>query len=282
MSGYEVGLDLLKMMKAQFKTPGLGSSIDALERLNSSQATGLELQAIIERLPQMARIATTLWGVPGARDELEHVIRELEEKFTNLRELQARRSFEAFGEALGAITFKQYLNGTDNLEGIMEIPEFTLEWMEYFEETLLVDGRVLAGHARSVGLVETCKLAKLRYDGNDMKFVPFDPERVEHGLRWTRFQDGWRNHNRQPSDRRRMFQKFEVGADVMEGIARYVQGESVIHGYYMALLGSVHYSDWGFSAYLGVVKYASTLYWDWHGYYGPVGGSASRGSVPAS
>jgi len=273
-AGFQPGLDLLRFQRERMNTPGLGPSLDALERLVAGQADEVSLHGVIERLPQMARIAIALQGSPNAKGELERIAREIEQKFVGLRELQARRSFEAFGPVLGAGSFNEYLSGTDKLEGIMEIPAFSPELMSYFDETLLVDGRVLEGHERSVGMVETCRLAKLLFGGSDDTLVPFDPKRVMRGLRWVRFQDGRRNHGRTPSDCRQGFVRFKRGADAMTGIARFVQDELVLWKHFMDCPGSVDSGARGRCAYLGVWGAGPELGWHWDGGASPVCGSA--------
>jgi len=275
MEQYKKALGVLESLTGH--VDGLGPSIDVLQRLSAGHAHGAALQGIMDQLPLHARLAVVHRGNPGAAEEVRRMVGALEQKFTNMRELQARRSFEAFGPALGASSFKEYLSGTDKLEGIREIPAFSPELMSYFDETLLVDGRILEGHEKSVGMVETCRLAKLVFGGSDDTLVSFDPKRVMRGLRWVRFQDGRRNHGRTPSDCRRSFVPIERGADAMTGIARFVQDELVLWKHFMDCTGSVGSGGRGYCACLGVWGAGPELRWHWDDGASPVFGSASCG-----
>jgi hypothetical protein len=280
MGTFDKALRFLNNNKGE--VDGLGPAINVLERLTAGHADVSSLHGVIERLPHMARIALALRGHPSANGELERTTRELEARFTNVRELQALRSYTAFGDALGAPNAMAYLNGTDNLEGVMEIPKFPEEQMAHFDDTLLVDQRILEGHDRSVGMVETCRLAGLVYGGNNETFVLRDPKLIRTGLYWCRFQNGRRNHGRKPSECRESFEKFEIGASAMLGIARYVQDDVVLWKHYMDCVESVLAADRDYCAVLGVWCGGPELRWYWDGDDAvPLCGSASAGSVDA-
>lgn len=274
---FKQGLDLLRTQQDRFNIPGLGASIDVLERLVASGADADALQGVIERLSPMARVAIALRGHPSARSELERIAREIEAKFDNVRELQARRSFAAFGDALGAPNLKAYLVGTDKLEGVMEIPAWPTDYPDHLTEDVLVDGRVV----ETLGLVETCRLAELKYDGNDETLVPYTQVLAKSGLRWMRFQDGRRNHTLTPSACRAVFKPREVGINAMEAIARYVQDEYVLWKHYMDCIGSVRADGRGLCAVLGVWSVGPKLCWRWVDLGLPLFGTASAGSVGA-
>ncbi len=276
-SPFQAGLDLLRLQRDLFKTPGLGASVDALERLASGQASASSIHGVIARLPLMARIAVAVADAPDARGELERVVRGLEEQFMDQRTRQARKSFAKFGAALGVTRFEDYLGGTDSLEPVPEITVFADRLMTSFNETLLVDGRVLDDQERKIGLSETCKLAGLAFNGNDNTFTSRDPEVAGSGIRWIRFQDGRRNHGRNPRSCIESFADCEVGADVMEGIARFVQDELVLWKRFMDLPGSVLASHRDYCACLGVCFDGPKLSWRWDVFAFPVYGSASRG-----
>ncbi|MFH1711713.1 MAG: hypothetical protein ABH846_00550 [Patescibacteria group bacterium] len=272
MERFKFALQVLKGLDSS-GVKGLTASIDVLQRLTAGHADRVALQGIMDQLPLHARLAVLHRGNPGAAKEVQRLIVSLEEKFVNMRELQARRSFEVFGKALGVNSFRDYLKGTDSLEGVMDIPEFPVEQMEYFEQTLLVDGRVI----ETVGLVETCQLAGLAYAGSDDTLVPYDSKVSPKGLRWVRFQDGRCNHNRKPADCRTSFQKFEIGANAMTGIARYVQDDLVLWKHFMDCPGSVHAGSRDGCGCLGVWGGVPKLHWGWGVYADPFFGSASCG-----
>lgn len=194
----------------------------------------------------------------------------------SIRETQARRLYELrFGEVLGCTSFEDYLDGTDVVEAVPQIPNFPEMQVRLFgrEGVYLIDGRVV----EKVGLAEYCKLLGLVYTGNDDTFESHDPKRAKTGVRWMLGQDGFRNRGRKPNDCRELFQPFEVGMDVVEGASVYALNPKAIEGHYLDLPGSVHREDRGFCAFLGVFDGEPGLHWSWDGYSPPECGSASRG-----
>jgi hypothetical protein len=274
-SSFQTGLDLLRMQR-DFKTPELGSSIDVLERLVAGQADGVSLGGVINRLPLMARIAVAVSDAPDTRGALEQCVREIEGAFSDLRIRQARKGFHVFGDALKVKKLDDYLSGTDSLEGVPQIPVFDDNQMAYFDHTLLRDGRLLEGET-NIGLKEVCRLAGLLFSGSDSTFAPHDSSVVRGGISWIRFQDGRCNHNRKPADCRKSFEDFETGADVIDGIASFVQDELVLWKHYMDLPGSVRADGRDDCACLGVWHDGPELRWGWGGLAHLIFGSASRG-----
>jgi hypothetical protein len=74
-----------------------------------------------------------------------------------------------------------------------------------------------------------------------------------------------------------MFASFEVGADVAEGIALWLQDSSIIDGHYMDLLGSMCHGDRRHIANLGIYDGRPVLSWNWGDVADPSYGSVSRG-----
>lgn len=194
----------------------------------------------------------------------------------SIREEQARRLYELkFGDVLGVKTFEAYLDGTDAIEAVPQIPNFPEVQMRLFgrEGIWLVDGRV----AEKVGLTGYLRLVGLAYGGTDDTFESHDPKRAKSGVRWMIGQDGFRNRGRKPNDCRELFQPIEIGMDCIEGAGVYAQNSKVIENHWMDLPGSVRRGNRGRCAYLGVIDGEPELYWNWGGNSLPKCGSASRG-----
>ena len=195
----------------------------------------------------------------------------------SIREQQARKLFDKFGEVLGCSTFDAYVDGHgDSFAPVPQIPQFPAMQVRLFgrDSVCLVDRRIV----KKVGLKEYCRLAGLVYTGEDDTLEAFDIKRVKDAdIYWMMFQDGYRNRNRKPAHCRETFAPFEVGMSEIEGVSVYVQNPEVIVDHYLDLPGSVPRGNRGYYACLGVVDGGPKLYWYWGGYSHPEYGSASRG-----
>ncbi len=276
MSTLETARDALRALTT-IGTPGLGQATELLDQMVRRQVDPSGLQGVMDQLPLHVRLGLLHRGKPGAVERILEAVAQLEAELVDERERQARNSFDRFGDALGFANLAVYLRGTDDMEGIMEIPDWPEDHRAHFVESVLVDGRILDHEQRGVGLSEVCRLAELHFGGNDGTFERHDASVAQSGLRWMIFQDGRRNHNRKPSDCRASFAECEVGVDTMEGIARYVQGELVLWKHFMDCTNSVYASRRGHCACLGVSGHGPGLYCSWADSALPLFGAASRG-----
>lgn len=227
---------------------------------------------------QIIEIVRQLGNGQMSRDYTQAVIEHrFEPSGVSIRETQAQRLFDlGFGRVLGCKYFDEYLNGTDAVEAIPQIPTFPAEQVRLFgrENIWIVDGRV----AEKVGLKEYFRLVGLAYSGKDHTFEPYDPKRERFGVRWMIGQDGYRNRGREANDCRERFHSFEVGMDAIEGGAVYGQNPKVINEHYwMDLPGSVHYECYNACAHLDSRNIKPRISWNWNGGSCPQYGSATRG-----
>ncbi|MBI4281465.1 hypothetical protein HY625_01450 [Candidatus Uhrbacteria bacterium] len=194
------------------------------------------------------------------------------------RIFQAYVVWQKLGAKVFGVSLPKYLYGTDKLAPVPSLPTWPEACGDTFDRDVLVDGRIV----EKVGITELCELLGLAYDGNHTTPVPHDAkQRVQSGIRWMRFQDGRRNHGRKPDDCRKTYKPFEVGMDVVEGTAVYVQDSWVIKDHYMDLTASVRADDRGYCAALGIWSDGPLLSWRWHGSADPHCGAASRGKLDA-
>ncbi|MFH1142671.1 MAG: hypothetical protein V1695_03070 [Candidatus Uhrbacteria bacterium] len=181
-----------------------------------------------------------------------------------------------FGEmlGLGSQDWKKYLNGTDSLEPIPQIPIWPTIYSAYLNRNILVDKRVLD----KVRLKEVCRLLEVSYPGNDNTFEPYEEGRTKSGVYWMRAQDGRRNLGKKPRDcRTQRFAPCEVGLEAFEGLSLFAQDRKVLNGHYMDLPGSVRVRSRGDCAYLGLWSGGPELRWCWDDNPFPACSSASRG-----
>jgi len=181
-----------------------------------------------------------------------------------------------FGEmlGLGSQDWKKYLNGTDSLEPIPQIPIWPTIYSAYLDRNILVDKRVLD----KVRLKEVCRLLNVSFPGNDNTFEPYEEARTKSGIYWMRAQDGQRNQNKKPCDcRTQRFASCEVGQEAFEGLSLFAQDREILNGHYMDLPGSVHVRRRGHCACLGLWRGGPRLRWFWVVSADPDYGSASRG-----
>lgn len=196
---------------------------------------------------------------PGLRNELQELIRRVTSggiagKSDDVRTAQAKKLWDAgFGTALKIDSFSAYL------ATIPSVPASLVADNPTFPLLILVDPRL--GHVKSARLVG---LKFAEYGNTDEALVPFD---ARHTMPtdtpyWVRAHDGAVNKNRRPSDVRASLTGNQLAGTADVGIAIWIQMGKRSH--VMDLPGSVHASDRGYCAYLGV----------WHG--GP-GLSSVRG-----
>ena len=207
---------------------------------------GMEVEELIVRL--------TSGGVAGKSDDP--------------RVVSAKGWFD-----LGAGRELQILKFKDYLATIPEVPALPEAFVGRFGRLVLVEGRL--------SLTTLCRLARLKFNGNDSTFVPFDPAKAKSGVRWMWCQDGRRNRDRKPTDCRNSFPADEVGLDAVEGVSVYVDDPTVIHGHVLDLPGSVLADNRDDCAYLGNWDVGLRLDWYWDDSASPGCGSASRGELPA-
>ena len=180
-----------------------------------------------------------------------------------------------FGEVLGlgSQDWKKYLNGTDSLKPIPQIPAWPANYPAYLDRNILVDKRVLT----KVGLEEVCRLLGVSFPGNDNTFEPYEEGRTKSGLYWMRAQDGQRNRDKSPRVcRAKRFASCEVGQEAFEGLSLFAQDREVLKSHYMDLPGSVHVLIRDRCACLKLWHDRPGLGWDWDDFANPDFGSASR------
>ena len=181
-----------------------------------------------------------------------------------------------FGEmlGLGPQDWKKYLNGTDSLEPIPQVPIWPTIYPAYLDRNILVDKRVLD----KVRLKEVCRLLEVSYPGNDNTFEPYEEGRTKSGIYWMRTQDGRRNLGKKPCDcRTQRFASCEVGLEAFEGLSLLAQDREVLKDHHMDLPGSVLVRSRGYCAYLRLWNGRPELDWCWDGGAYSRFGSASRG-----
>lgn len=176
----------------------------------------------------------------GIRTEVQELIGRLTSggvspESDDPRLVQAKRLWDkGWGRELNISSFEAYLEMIP-----VEIPPRPS--VEHLDRLILVD--------RRLKLVPACRLAGLKYDGNDQTFVPFDPAKAKDdgSVYWMWCQDGRRNHGKNATKCRQEFVTGEVGLDAFEFVALYTQGQTVIGApkdyHYPDLPGSVHVTD---------------------------------------
>jgi hypothetical protein len=103
----------------------------------------------------------------------------------------------------------------DYLSTVPEIPAELRADDERFPCLVLVDGRI--------GLETAYRLAKLSGTCDGKTFRPYQPARVQYGIRWMRCNPAFRKTLSSVRKARESFMKDEVGLDAVEGIAVYMQ-----------------------------------------------------------
>jgi len=217
-------------------------------------------------------------GLPGIGPELEELIARLTKggvaklipsKDINIdpwfseviRQVQVLWD-KGFGREQGIKDLDSYLST------IPEIPNALRADDERFPLLILVDGRV--------GITAACRLAGLKYAGDDDTLKPYDAAKARRGIRWMRCQDGRRNRNRSVQNCRQSFAPSEVGLDAIEGVAIYVQRPEVIQDNFMDLPNSVDAESRDDVTFLGIGEYGPKLYCLWNDGASSGHGSASR------
>lgn len=169
---------------------------------------------------------------------------------------------KGFGRELKMTSLEEYLASLPAIPAKSPIA--------YLDRLILVERRVT--------LVAACRLAGLKFSGNEERLVPFDPEKGKPvGAYWMWCQDGRRNRNKPPSQCRKDFQPGEIGCDAFEGVAIYAQDPKVIEDHHMDLPSSVNVVFRDDCAYVGDWGEGPGLSWYCHDGANPYFGSASRG-----
>lgn len=193
----------------------------------------------------------------------------------SMRETQARRLYELrFGDVLGAKSFDEYLNGTDAIQAVPQLPVWPATHLRLFgaQNIFLIDGRV----AEKVGIEKYCELVGLAYYGENDTLEAHDAKRAKSGIRWMLGQDGYRNRNRKANDCREGFQSFEVGMDWVEGGGLYGLNPKVMEDHCLDLPGSVLRGYRDDVACMGRFRGVPELHWGFGGDANPCYGAASR------
>ena len=155
------------------------------------------------------------------------------------------------------------------LETIPPIPEELKPHDERFPRLILVDARL--------GIVKTCELLVIDYDGSDKTFEDFDPAqaRVET-VYWIRCQDGKRYCDKTPRDCREEFVADEIGLVVHEGLALFAQDPDIFLSWATDIPGSVTRNERTYSAYLYWFNDRPKLDWRRDNHNRTIFGSGSR------
>jgi hypothetical protein len=163
-----------------------------------------------------------------------------------VRIAQAKRLYElGFGKALGYASFGAYL------KSVPPIPNWSAQQLRIFGagNVWLVDGRVV----EKVGLSQYCKIAGV-FPGCQLgAFVPYKIHEHKTGIRWMIGQDGYRNWCRSAKEWREWTVGPEVGMDVAEGVAVFIQDQDVIFKHTLILSGSASLESPLLTAFLGYV-----------------------------
>ncbi|MBU2613702.1 hypothetical protein KJ925_04595 [Patescibacteria group bacterium] len=205
-------------------------------------------------------------GNPSIAPGLEHLLAKAESPETPERALlrQGQKLWaRGFGRALGYPTLNAYRESLP----MPKTPPRRIS--KRFPIPLLVEARV--------GLIDTCRLAGLLYDGSEETFVAYDKRRKTiTSPYWIRLQDGRMHRGRSARECRKRFARDEVGLTAFEGVALYLQDPTVVERFFVDLPGSVHRRNPDSEAFLGEWDGIPGLYWAWNDHPHPECGSASR------
>lgn len=202
---------------------------------------------------------------PGLRSDLQALIMRLQSggvgpQSDDPRVVQAKRLYDkGFGLREGGFpphgnwpTFDAYL------ATIPEIPEELKANDKRFPELVLVDTRI--------GIVKTCELLCVDFDGNDQTFEDFDPNKAKTDkVYWIRAQDGRKNNGKSIKTCRKQFTDAgdELGLTDHEGLALFAQNPEGLRGRAMDLPSSVGHEGRGSAACLSWFYERPRLDWRW-------------------
>lgn len=211
-------------------------------------------------------------GEPGIAREVEELIARLTSggvagRHSSERERQAKVLWDrGYGREIGIGSFEAYL------ATIPDAPENPRP--DLFDRLVLVDRRVT--------LTVSCRLARLKFTGDDNTFEPYDVKTAKkHGdVYWMWCQDGRKNRDKSIYQCRREFQPGEIGLDAYEFVALYTQDPGVIgkpeSPHYIDCSASVLRENRDNTAYGGDWDDDPELLWRSYDCRHPHFGSASR------